>query len=176
MQASRRSALGGISMAWFTRIVLALAVVVMTGVTFTAGQEPPGSPHVKVEFRWAEEKPVEELTEAKGIDLSCSDKKAYLHKKAVLTNQDITEAHLRKANTVPDDKFIIEVKLTRDAGKKMAKSSEENLNKPLVVLVDGKVAAAMVVTSRLSDFLPITGFFTEAEADRIIKGMKAISF
>jgi preprotein translocase subunit SecD len=157
-------------MARFIQVVVALALC-PTCIAQVSGAEPADKPRVKAEFRWAEEKPTQGLTENKGVDLSCSDQKAYLHKQAILTNQDIVAARLHKANCVPGEKFLIDTSLTREAGKKMARSSAENRNKSLVVLVDGKIVAAMVVKSRLSDFVPITGYFTQAEAERIVKGI-----
>jgi preprotein translocase subunit SecD len=156
-------------MARFTQVVVALALGPICAAQ-APGKEPTDKPRMKVEFHWAEEKPTQGLTENKGVDLSCSDKKAYLHKQAILTNQDIAAARLHKANGVPGDKFLIETSLTGEAGKKMARASAEHRNKSLF-LVDGKIVAAMVVKSRLSDSVPITGYFTQAEAERIVKGI-----
>ena len=158
-------------MVCFNRVAWALAVFLFC-VAYAAGQEPPGKSKLKVEFRWADDKPTKGLTEDKGIDLSCSDKKYYLHKSAVLANADISKTRLTKANAAPDDLYIIEAYLCKEAGEKLAKSSKENLKKPLVVLVDGKVVAAMVVMNPLTDVVPITGLFTEAEGQRIVKGIK----
>lgn len=153
------------------RVALVVGVFLSFGV-FAAGQEPAAKPKLKVEFRWADYTPTKGLTEEKGIDLSCTDKKAYLHKKVVLTNADIAKALLTKANAAPGEKYNIEAYLNKEAGEKLAKASKENLRKPLVVLIDGKVIAAMVVMNPLTDFVPITGTFTEAEGERIIKGIK----
>src|SRR5262245_26079158 len=140
----------------FIRSIVALPLC-LTCIALAVAQKPNDRPKVKVEFRWAEESPTAGLTENKGVDLSCSEKKAYLHIKPILTNPDIATARSRRGSGVFDDKFLIEVNLTREAAKKMAKSSAENLNKPLVILVDGKIVAAMVVKAKLSDFVPITG-------------------
>ncbi len=158
-------------MAWIMRIVLGLAFGGAC-VLPVSGQEPSAKPKVQIEFRWADASPTQGLTEENGIDLSCSDKKAYLHKKAILVNAEVAKARVLKATAAPGDRYFIEVNLTKEAGEKLAKSSKENLKKPLVVLVDGKVVAAMVVMNPLTDVIPITGNFTEAEGERIVKGIK----
>lgn len=158
-------------MAWLTRTTLALTLGLIAPA-IAAAQAPTAQPPLKIEFRWAEEKPTRGVTDEKGLDLSCTDKKVYLHTEAVLSNADVAQAQLRKANARPEEKYFLEVTLTREAAKRMARSSAANLNKPLVVLVEGKVVAAMVVMSTLSETIPVSGYFTKAEAERILQGIK----
>jgi len=154
-------------------IVVALAGSLACAVQ--AQEKPRDKPKLKVEFRWAEEKPTEGLTENKGVDLSCTDKKAYLHTKPILTNPDVADTRLIKANSSPEQLYIIHVSLTREAAARMAESSVKNLDKPLVVLVEGKIVAAMTPKAQLSDFVLITGFFPRGEAERIATGIKVKS-
>src|SRR5688500_9970543 len=59
-------------------IAIAVVLAVCLACAAQAAQEKPSDkPKLKVEFRWAEEKPTEGLTDNKGFDLSCTDKKAY---------------------------------------------------------------------------------------------------
>jgi preprotein translocase subunit SecD len=151
-------------------VVLAVALAC---VAQAADEKAKVQPKLKIEFCWAEEKPTEGLTHSNGVDLSCTDKKAYLHKKAVLTNQDIAATRLLGANAAPEEKYFIYVSLTKEAAERMANSSVKNLDKPLVVLLEGKIVAAMTPKAKLSDIVLITGYFPKAEAERIAKGIQA---
>ncbi len=132
------------------------------------GQKPPAKPKVRIEFHWAEEKPVDGVTEGNGSICRVRTRRRYLHKKAVLANGDIARADIDQAG----DKFFVMVHLTEDAGRRMAGSSMENLKKSLVVLVDGKVAAAMSRSCNpLSGVIPVTGYSTK-EAERIVEEVK----
>lgn len=67
---------------------------------------------------------------------------------------------------------MVEIHLTPEAAKKMSKSSVENSKKPLVVMVAGKVLAAMVVMNEISDYIPVAGNFSADEAQCVIKACK----
>jgi preprotein translocase subunit SecD len=54
----------------------------------------------------------------------------------------------------------------------MKKLTEEHRDKPLAVLVDGKVISAPVVKSVISDKAEITGKFTKDEVEKLAKGIK----
>jgi preprotein translocase subunit SecD len=137
------------------RIALA-AVVGLVGVAVAA--EPQEKPRAKVEFRRAESKPTDGLTAAKIVG---TDQKIYLHPKAELTEKDVAGAALNVGPT-------IEITLTEAGAKKMEKLSGGHIDKPLAILVDGKVISAPVVRAKLGGNVAITGSFTADEAQNLV--------
>ncbi|MDB5387630.1 MAG: hypothetical protein JWM11_3276 [Planctomycetaceae bacterium] len=127
---------------------------------------------IQIEFRWAESAAKEGLTESEGVDLSETKGKVFIHKKPILTNQDIATANAVKNKSASSDLYYIDVYLTKDAAKRMAKSSEENLKKSLVVLADGKIISALTPMQPLSDWVLIYGPFAKAEAERFATSIK----
>ena len=155
----------------FRCFVIALAMSVLAA-EFLRAADPLAKGEVTMALRWGESKPQAGVTVKEGVDLSCTDHKVFLHERPVLTQDDITEVTFSEVPAKPEKKYFLVLKLTRDAAKKMTASSAANQDKPLVVEVDGKIAAAMVVKAQLTDAVPITGYFTEAEALGIAKGIR----
>lgn len=129
------------------RMMLAVMLLSATIALKPAAADPPK----RIEVRWAEMKPIDKVTERDGVELSCTEGKAYLHSVPILTKGDIAGARLDRTG----DFALVLVDLKAEASKRIEASSAGNLDKPLVVLVDGKVVAAMVVKSKLSTLLPL---------------------
>jgi len=146
----------------------ALLLFACLGCAFQAlADEPAEKARAKVEFRRAETKAAEGLTEA---TVAGTGAKVYLHKTADATNVDIAEARFTvDFNGNP----AVEVIFTKEGAKKMAALSEEHMNKPLAILVDGKVISAPRVTAKFSERALITGRFTRDEVDKLIKSISA---
>ncbi len=121
----------------------------------------------KVEIRRAETKAAEGLTEANVVG---SESKIYLHKEAELSGADIASVGV---TTDKEGAPAVEMTLTKEGAKKLAKVSEDHKDKPLAILVDGKVVFAPVVRATLGDKVVITGKFTKAEAEKLAKKIKA---
>ena len=141
----------------------AIVVVALSAWGMAVAAEP--APKLKLEFKRAETKAAEGLTEAKVGD---SDKTIYLHKEADLTNDDIASARVIEDENRP----VVEIVFTKEGAKKAAKLSEEHQDKPVAIVVDGKVITAPIIRSKLSEKAQFTGKFTKAEAERIAKGIK----
>jgi preprotein translocase subunit SecD len=63
---------------------------------------------------------------------------------------------------------VIDVRLTEDGAKKLAKLTENHVGQPLAIMLDGKVLAAPVVRDPITGGKAlITGNFTKEEAARI---------
>lgn len=60
-----------------------------------------------------------------------------------------------------------------EGGKKMARLSDQHREKPLAILVDGKVIAAPVVREKIAERALITGNFTEEEVAKLVKSINA---
>jgi preprotein translocase subunit SecD len=93
--------------------------------------------------------------------------KIYLHKAPDATNEDIAEVRAAEdSRKMP----ALEIVFTKEGAKKIAKLSEEHFDKPLAVLVDGKVVSAPVIKSKFSERALVTGKFTKEEVEKIVKG------
>ena len=143
-----------------------LVALGLSGTPVSAADKPVDKPTVKVEFRRAEKEAAEGLTEATVVG---TKDKVYLHKTADLTNDDVAEA---KVTEDRQKKPAISLTLTKEGAKKMKKLTEEHRNKPLAILVDGKVISAPIVKAEIGEQAEITGTFTKEEAEKIVKGIK----
>ena len=140
----------------------------MVSIAFVAPALPDkadNKPRVKVEFRRAEKEPAEGLTEATVVG---TNDKVYLHKSADATSEDIADARPTEDTRKEP---AVEVTLTKEGAKKMAKLSEEHKDKPLAIVVDGKVISAPVVRSTFSDKVIISGKFTKEEVEKLAKSI-----
>jgi preprotein translocase subunit SecD len=144
-------------------IAMVLAAFGAAGSTPVMADDAPA----KVEIRRAETKAAEGLTEATVVG---SENKVYLHKEAELNGADIAQVGV---TTDKDGNPAVEMTLTKDGAKKLAKLSEDHKDKPLAILVDGKVVNAPIVRATLGDKVVITGKFTKAEAEKLAKKIKA---
>jgi preprotein translocase subunit SecD len=121
----------------------------------------------KVEIRRAETKAAEGLTEATIVG---SENKIYLHKEAELSGADIASVGV---TTDKDGAPAVEMTLTKEGAKKLEKVSADHKDKPLAILVDGKVIFAPVVRATLGDKVVISGKFTKADAEKLARKIKA---
>lgn len=53
----------------------------------------------------------------------------------------------------------------------MAKLSEQHKDKPLAILIDGKIISAPFVRAKFSERALLTGNFTKEEVDNLVKGI-----
>ena len=143
-----------------------LLVVVCLGFTAPVWAEKPDEkPKIKVEFRRAEAKAGEGLMEA---TIAGTNEKVYLHKATEATNADIASA---RAGEDANKKPIIEITFSKDGAKKMAALSEAQKDKRIAILIDGKVVSAPVVRAKFSARAQITGSFTKAEVEKMVKAI-----
>jgi hypothetical protein len=168
------SAFGRSIMLWYTRIALNLAAC-LAFVTAVVGQEPPAKPKAKVEFRWLEKRPIQDVTEDKGIPITCGGELAYLHKTPILFGNDVTKAHLRKhdftVGGLPFDLFSIQFDVTDEAKLKLAAASGGERLKLVAIVVDGKyLGASYFKADKITEFAPSAGFISSRiEAERIVE-------
>lgn len=142
---------------------MAFAAASVLGVSLLFAADAPS--RAKVEFRRAEREPAEGLAEA---TVAGTDQKIYLHQQADLTDADIAEARVVDEQNRP----AVEIVFTKDGQAKAAKVSGEHLDKPLAIVVDGKVLAAPVVRSKFSERIIMTGRFTKEEVQTLVKSVR----
>jgi preprotein translocase subunit SecD len=120
-----------------------------------------------VEFRRAETKPADGLVEAV---IEGTTQKVYIPKKADATTADIAEA---KAALDGGGKPAIDIAFTKEGAKKMLALTEKHRDKPLAILVNGKVVSAPVVREKFGARAQITGAFTQEEVESLVKAINA---
>jgi len=145
-------------------VLLAASVIPVCATAALCADEQPT---VTVEFRRAEFKPSDGLEPA---TVEGSGETIYLHKAAELRNEDIAEA---KGNILDDDSLAISVLFTAKGRVKMEKLSNEHTNRPLAIIIDGKITSAPVVRGMISERALITGTFTPEEVERILTGLRS---
>jgi preprotein translocase subunit SecD len=115
-----------------------------------------------LEVRLAETAPGPGLSEA---TVAGSGEKIYLHPEAVITNADVTSAHV-----IPGDRpgtFNVGIMFSADGSAKMQKATQAHLNKPLAILVNGHLVSAPTLRSQIRGSAVVTGDFTNAEASAL---------
>ena len=166
-------------MKWCMQVGLSAAAcwaVVAVAAAQAPTAQPPAKP--KVEFRWLEDKPVNGVTQDKGIRTSCGDELSYPHKMPVLTGDAVVRSRVSKitvsAATNPQDMFMVHFELTADAKAKLAADCGPGGTGLLAVYVDGKYWAAAYFQDRTkATFEPFAGYFTSsAEVERITGAFK----
>src|SRR5687767_10005953 len=113
-------------MARYARVALVLAACAAGGLVPAQEKnekKEPAAPNSRVQFRWMEPKPVEGVTEAKGVQTSCDpDDLSYPHLKPVLTVKDIASAtlkyyDLRKSNI--GEQWDVKFQITEEGRKRL---------------------------------------------------------
>jgi len=142
-----------------------LFAVACLGSLAPLAARPDEKPKVTVEFRRAETKAAEGLTEA---TIAGTTQKVYVPRKADATNADIAEA---KVGVDGDSNPAIDIVFTKEGAKKMEALSERHKDKPLAIMIDGKVVSAPVVREKFSARAQINGRFTKEEVEKLVKAI-----
>src|SRR5690349_15706450 len=120
--------------------VMLVVALGLAGCWPQPGPNPPApGPSVAVEFRKAEESPAEGLTEA---TVAGSDKKVYLHPEVELSNADVADVF---PLIDPNGKPAVGIRFNKEGQEKAQRLSREHVNKPVAILIDGKVVCAPLI-------------------------------
>ena len=139
------------------------------------GSSKPSSPagekveRISVEFRRAEMMPGPGLKEASLETMLGRRAVIYLHPQVELSNADIESARLTRGR---GGQTSIAFHLTSRGEAKMRRLSRQMINKPLALLIDGKVVSVPVVKEEVGSPVTIEGVFSEEEVRRIVTGLK----
>ena len=145
-----------------TRFLL-LLLVVLTGCSTV----PAGGPAVRLELRPGSLTPGPGLHEATILG---SSQKVYLSDQVLISNGDVAAAKVEMGAYGPE----ILLRFTRDGTARFSAATEQCLNQPIGILVDGQVYSAPIVREKITGGRAmITGSFTAAEAERIAAGLRA---
>jgi preprotein translocase subunit SecD len=118
------------------------------------------------EMRLAETEPAAGLVEAAVPD---SPTKIYLHREAIVTNADVSEA--RVVPGITSANFNVAVTFNSAGAAKMARATASHLNKPVAILINGRVVAAPIVRAQITDQAVLSGDFDNSQASAISAGL-----
>ena len=118
------------------------------------------------EMRLAETQPGPGLVEAA---VAGSDKKVYLHREAIVTNADVVQATVVPGITSVN--FNVAVTFNSAGAAKMSKATAAHLDKPVAILINGRVIAAPIVRAQIGDQAVISGDFDRDQASAIASGL-----
>jgi len=98
-----------------------------------------------------------------------SQKTIYVSQEAALSNDDVASSRVIMD---PQGNYNIQIDFTEVGAIKLANATEQSLNKPLGILVDGKLICAPIVNEKIEGGKAlISGQFTKEEAERISDGI-----
>jgi hypothetical protein len=140
------------------------------GGTQFDGVLPPTAPsdqirRVLFELRLAEREPVRGLTIEATVRNSAQ--KIYPHYAVVLTNGDVQHADV----IARDGRHDIELVLTADGKANLVDGTSKHRGRPLVVILDGEIAAVLPVPLPTTDRLRFDGGYSETEARAVAAGL-----
>ena len=93
-----------------------------------------------------------------------------VQRESVITGRDLKTARAGiDQNNAPD----VEFSLTPAGAEKFGQATNANVGKRLAIILDGLVASAPTINSKISDSGQITGRFTREEADELAKVLRA---
>src|SRR5262249_46050730 len=135
------------------------------GMLLLPGQTARPAP-TSFEMRLAETMPATGLTEAQ---VAGSSQKVYLHRETIVTNADVVQA--RVVSGITSVNFNVAVTFNSAGAAKMAKATAGHLNKPVAILINGRVIAAPTVRAQITDQAVISGEFDHDQASAIARGL-----
>ena len=142
-----------------------VAALVIAGVLIGSGNRGTLQAAVRFEVRLAETQPVPGLIVAQ---IARTGRVIYLHPESVVTNDDIAQSWV-----MPDgpDRFSISVEFLQTGAERMRQATAAHIGKPVAILIDGNVVIAPVIRSAITNSALITGDYSQADAERIARGI-----
>jgi SecD/SecF fusion protein len=135
-----------------------LLVVGLAGAVVAA----EGKKVARLQFRLGERKPGPGLTE---MAVPGSKQKVYLHEKIELSEIDVAQASVQKT----EGRVEIVLVFTEAGKTKLAKLTQEGIDKILGIVVEGKLVSAPIIRSVISGGKAVvTGNYSVEEANRIV--------
>jgi SecD/SecF fusion protein len=68
-------------------------------------------------------------------------------------------------------RFVVGVHFTPEGARKMNAATQNHIDRPIAILVDGEVVMAPTVRSTIGDSAEINGNYTREQAERIVNGL-----
>ncbi|MBW1750225.1 MAG: hypothetical protein JRJ37_05935 [Deltaproteobacteria bacterium] len=138
--------------------MIVLFILVLIGCAIM----PATSQAVTLEFRLGSQSPMEGLTEMTVVG---TDQKVYISQDVVVSSNDIASARVIEGFGSPQ----ILIVFTRVGAEKFSGATENNIGKPLGIVIDGQLFSAPIVRQTISSpRMIISGRFTQEEALSIV--------
>ncbi|MDF1546868.1 MAG: hypothetical protein P1P88_03550 [Bacteroidales bacterium] len=141
-------------------IAILLVVILQLQVCSNKEESEPISKNVKIEFRLAEDDALEGFEESE-----VNGQKIYLNPKIEITENDIVAA--QKAQ---DDygNHTIMLEMNEKGSEKFGELTENNIQKKLAIIVNGKVLMAPVIQMKIpGGKIQISGNFSKEEIEKL---------
>jgi len=119
-----------------------------------------------LEVRLAEQAPGAGLVEA---TVQNSNEKVYLHPESSVTNADVVRATVVPGITSVN--FNVAITFNTAGAAKMSRATASHLNKPVAILINGRVVAAPIVRAQIAEQAVISGDFDREQASAIAAGL-----
>jgi len=152
------------------RVALAAGVAALVGLAAAGSRVWSGATvhaaAVRFEARLAEKTPTLDLLP---VHIAGSTETLYLHRDAIVTNDDVLGASVVPAQD--PSQFNIGIRFTQTGAERMRAATASHIGRPMALMIDGEVVMAPTVRSIISTDALLTGNYTRAEADRIANGM-----
>ena len=120
---------------------------------------------VSFEVRLAEDKPANGLREAK---VSGSERPVYVHDEVIVSNSDIAAARVVQGRPT---QYGVSVEFTASGAEKMRAATASHIGRPVAIFIDAQLVVAPVVRTPIAASAILTGNYTKAQAERIVKGL-----
>jgi preprotein translocase subunit SecD len=145
--------------------VLVAVIVATMGYALWDRVATPVFAAVRFEIRLAEDQPAPGLVVAQ---VPASDRFIYLHPEIVANNDDIAEAFVAQDG----DQFSVNVRFLPPGAQRLEHATKAHVGRRVAMLIDGRVAMAVVVRAPIGEWAVITGPFSRADAERIAHGIE----
>ncbi len=148
-----------------TLATLAVATIGLTSV-YAWRNAVNVAAQVRFEAYLAEENPEPGLRE---IAIAGTNRTIYVHPESVVVNGDIVRARVVPGATAST--FGVALTLSAEGGERLLRATQNHIDRPLAILIDGEVVAAPTVRSPITTAAIINGDFGRADAQRIADGI-----
>jgi preprotein translocase subunit SecD len=153
---------------YMTRLIQMTAIFVILSACLGQASASFRPVQSKVEIRRAQSNPGAGLIEITG---SYKGEKLYMSPDAILTNQDILEAHLVDLSAITAlSPYGVSLTFTKEGAERMLKIGPMP-GDAMVILIDGQVVLTPTLQEKVHDKVEISGEFSKEQAERIINAL-----
>jgi hypothetical protein len=143
-----------------------LVNLILLAATITSAYQDT-SP-TQIEFRLGQRKAVPGYVE---MGFYKSTKTAFVNPDPIMVNHDIESAVVETGGRVFKEP-VIRLVLSQEASKKFAYFTEQHINDPLAIMINGKIMIMPVIRERItSGVVVIVGQFTKEEAEKFVNNL-----
>jgi preprotein translocase subunit SecD len=130
---------------------------------------PGNKPSITFEVRKAEQQQTGNLEE---VTIN-GQQQIYLHSEVLLTNDDISKTSVEMYQIRDEERLAqVDVYFTPEGSDKLAEIAATHMNKPIAIVLNGKVVSCPVIVGQTRGVLAITNAFqSRKKAESVAKGL-----